>query len=158
MASKKKWKLFGKLTAADIVIILILLILSAAVIYKIKTPKPVKLDTVRWEFYVESVPSYAAQNVKKGDNIIESTDGNQAGTVVDKIISDAVIYVPDSEGIINKTSQEGYNSIIVVAETLAKYDNNCFKTNEKEYNLGKTYGFKIGEELFYGRIRSIKKK
>lgn len=158
MASKTKWRLFGKLTVADILIILIFLILAAAVIYKIKTPEPVKLDKIRFEFYVESVPSYAAQNVKKGDNIIESTDGNQVGTVVDKIINDAVIYMPDSEGKYVKTSQEGFNSIIVIGETYAEYDNNCFESNEKEYNLGKTYGLKIGNELFYGRIRSIEKE
>lgn len=123
MAEKRK----GKFNIIDAVVIVVILVLIAGAVYKFrgldKTSKTSSMETVTYEMTIESLRSYAFDNLQVGDTVFDYTSGNAIGTIVNVEWVDAVdpFYTLDGKTIDAKVENR-YDAIVTVEAQASESD------------------------------------
>lgn len=162
MSEKKKIKF----TVIDALVILIIVAVIGFVGYKMLggnslTPNVnLGADTAVYtvEYFFEEVPDFAAYAVKKGDTVTDDVRDHSLGKVVDVEVGDSVSYNADSNGIIQKSSKEGYKSVRLTTEVEAEEYEHGITISQTNYVIGHSMTLYAGNAKMYGRVASIEKK
>lgn len=150
-----------KLNPIDCIIILVILAAVAFVAYKVVGQKAMtNTDGTKYEisYYFEEVPDYAADIIKSGDPIMDEAKNIPIGKITDVKTDAAVVYSPDSNGMIQKSGKDGYKSVTLKTEVNATDYEYGVEISGAKYSVGHTFTVRAGKSKLYGRVMSIDKK
>ncbi len=123
MTEKKR----GKFNIIDGIVIVVILVLIAGAVYKFrgldKTNKNTALQTINYEFTIESLRDYAFDNLQVGDTIFDYTSGNAIGTITNIEWKDAVepFYTMDGQTI-EAPVENRYDAVVTVEAQASETD------------------------------------
>jgi len=159
-----KGKLFKKISAIDIIILLVIIAAVAGAGYKFAKSRTTsfftdKTEKIEIEFYNEEVPDFVAKSIKIGDPCFESVQNASFGHVTAIKIDKPVSWVETEDGRFVAASKPGCSSIKVTMEANGLMGNNGVTIDKSVYYVGQTITLYVGNSaLFYGRISDIRKK
>lgn len=82
----EKGKLFGKINAIDICVVLLVVVLIAGAFYKFrvldKTSTTAAMEPITYTVEVKKIRNYVFQNVREGDPIFDKISGNCIGRII----------------------------------------------------------------------------
>ena len=146
-------RLFGKISVIDVIVILAVIVMAAAIYVKTHKPQTgsnVATTTIVYQMSVENQPEYMLDAIQVGDQIYdkERSTGGSLGTITDIQVSDGTYEIVPAQG--------RYNLLLTIeGQGLIDENGNCLLN--RVYNLGvnssREFNNKYG--LFLGRIVSI---
>lgn len=163
MAEKKKFKF-------NIIDVIVLVVLIAAICfagYKLffdrmgnnAGQKEQELSyTV--EFFCEESPTFSAELVQVGDQLVDEYMDVPLGTVTSVELAPSVSYASNAEGQWVKSTKEGYSSVKITADLSfrgAPYAHG-FQVETFKYGVGHSLTFRAGKAKLYGRVSAIEQK
>ena len=146
-------RLFGKISVIDVIVILAVIVMAAAIYVKTHKPQTgsnVATTTIVYQMSVENQPEYMLDAIQVGDQIYdkERSTGGSLGTITDIQVSDGTYEIVPAQG--------RYNLLLTI-EGQGLIDENGNYLLNRVYNLGvnssREFNNKYG--LFLGRIVSI---
>ena len=146
-------RLFGKISVIDVIVILAIIVMAAAIYVKTHKPQTgsnVATTTIVYQMSVENQPEYMLDAIQVGDQIYdkERSTGGSLGTITDIQVSDGTYEIVPAQG--------RYNLLLTI-EGQGLIDENENYLLNRVYNLGvnssREFNNKYG--LFLGRIVSI---
>lgn len=156
MGNKKKFNFID---------ILILVILVAGLFFgfrKLKASEPDAETSSKHQkflisYYIEEVPDFVAQSIKKGDSVKEVIQSSDFGNIVSKSVDESVFWARDNEGELFKSSKEGYNSLTLTMEVEGLMGKQGVTIDKSSYFVGQTLSLFIGNVMLEnGRISDVK--
>jgi len=106
----------------------------------------------------ESVASFVAESISKGDIIADETKSISFGDAKEVIISDAAVYSADAEGKLVKSAKEGYNSIEIKCEVNAAKGSHGIMIEGSKYTIGHSFTLNAGDAKLNVLVSDITKK
>ena len=128
----------GKFNILDLAVVVIILVLIFGAVYKFrgldKTSKSASMETVTYEMTVESLRSYAFDNLQVGDTVFDYTSGNAIGTITNIEWKDATdpFYTTDGQTI-EAPVENRYDAVITIEAQATNVDGVYFV--DKTYEL-----------------------
>lgn len=114
-------------------------------------------STYQIKFFCEEVPSFAAEEIKVGDKILDEQKESGLGTVKEVILDDSVTYTTNDAGDIRIVPKPNYNSVEITAEVEASdYDFGMIVDSSK-YGIGHSITIRVGKAKIFGRVSGIEK-
>ena len=156
MVNKKR-----KFNFIDIIIILVLvsgLVFGFKKFKKadISAPASNKGSKILVSYYIEEVPSYAADAIELGEPVKEEVQNSSFGTVVSKDVEESVSWARNDQGQFFKSSRDGYNSLTITMEANGIIGENGVTIDKSVYYIGQTVGLYAGNSyLKTGRISDV---
>lgn len=117
-----------------------------------------KTNTYIVSYYIEEVPDFAAKQVKTGDPVTDDVRNHSLGKVTGVEIGPSVSFNADSNGIVQKSSKEGYCSVILTTEVEADEYKHGIEISKTHYVVGHSMTLYAGGAKMYGRVHSIEAK
>ncbi len=157
MNSKKR-----KFNFIDLIIILVLV---SGLVFGFKKFKKADLSPstsnksskILVSYYIEEVPSYAADAIEIGQPTREEIQNSSFGTIVSKDVQESVSWARDNNGQFFKSSRDGYNSVTITMEADGSIGENGVTIDKSVYYVGQTIGLYAGNSyLKTGRISEVK--
>ena len=159
-----KGRLFRKINLIDLLIILIVIAAGIFVFgkygkAKIMTPFD-KQEPIIITFAIEGLPEYAADSISDGDTTIDKVSSSVIGKVVKGSIQKDpdIFYAPDQNGIMIRSSRDGYCSLTFSVEGTGKFIENGVNVSNTEYYIYRPTDVRVGYTILYTRIKDIKRK
>ena len=146
-------RLFGKISVIDVIVILAVIVMAAAIYVKTHKPQTgsnVSTTTIVYQMEVHNQPEYMLDAIQVGDQIYdkERSTGGSLGTITDIQVSDGTYEAELHDGTCEVVPAQGRQGLI---------DENGNYLLNRVYNLGvnssREFNNKYG--LFLGRIVSI---
>lgn len=144
--------------------ILIILILIGGLVFGLKkfnkanvaSSPSAKSQKILISYYVEEVPSYAAESIEIGSPVREEVQSSNFGRVVDKKVDKSVSWSRDSSGQFKISNREGYNSLVLTMEAQGLVRDNGFAIDKSVYYIGQTLTLHAGNAILEtGRISNV---
>jgi len=170
MSEKKK----VKFTIVDAVVVVVLVAIIAFVglkltgIYPSSDPNDFsssdnengdsKEQTYIVSYYFEEVPDFAAKRIKTGDPVTDEVRLHSLGKVTDVEIGPSASYNADSNGVIKKSSKEGYSSVLLSTEVKGSKYKHGVEISKAYYVVGHSMTIYAGGAKMYGKVCSVEKK
>ncbi len=148
----KNGKLFGKLNIIDLLIVLVLI---AAVLSLVLRPKQVEdtddeekdtqLEIVNVTFYADYVPSYVPESMQIGDPLVDFLDSHKLGKLISFETEDGYALTYDQEKG-ETVSMDLLNRVFMTftAEAEGEFTRNGFKVGYTTYVVGGSYMINVG--------------
>ena len=147
-------RLFGKISVIDVIVILAVIVMAAAIYVKTHKPQTgsnVATTTIVYQMSVENQPEYMLDAIQVGDQIYdkERSTGGSLGTITDIQVSDGTYEAKLDDGTYEIVPTQGrYNLLLTIeGQGLIDENGNYLLNSSREFN--NKYG------LFLGRIVSI---
>lgn len=155
-------RLFGKISVIDVIVILAVIVVAAAIYVKTHKPQTgsnVATTTIVYQMSVENQPEYMLDAIQVGDQIYdkERSTGGSLGTITDIQVSDGTYEAKLDDGTYEIVPAQGRYNLLLTIEGQGLIDENGNYLLNRVYNLGvnssREFNNKYG--LFLGRIVSI---
>ncbi len=109
-------------------------------------------------YYFEEVPDFAAELVKKDDDVSDEAKKHALGKVTDVEVGEAAVYCADSAGVLRKSAKEGYRSVKLTTEVEGFETKHGMTVSGSNYVVGHTMTVYAGGAKLYGKVSGIKEK
>lgn len=116
-----------------------------------------KSNMYKISFLCEEVPDFAAEIIKKGDEVICEMSDNSLGFVKKVNITPSRTYVTNAEGEVVLTSKPYYNCVEIEAEVKADEYEHGIMVKRAKYGVGHSITIRVGKSKIFGRISGIEK-
>ena len=155
-------RLFGKISIVDVIVLLVVAAMVAAVYVKTHKPQTgsnVGTTTVVYQMELENQPEYMLDAIQVGDQMFdkERSTGGSLGTITDIQVSDGTYEAKLDDGTYEIVPAQGRYNLLLTIEGQGLIDENGNYLLNRVYNLGvnssREFNNKYG--LFLGRIVSI---
>ena len=155
-------RLFGKISIIDVIVILVVIVLAAAVYVKTQMPhtgNSVTATTVVYQMRLENQPEYMLDAIQVGDQMFdkERSTGGSLGTITDIAVSDGTDEAELDDGTIAMVPAEGYYNILLTIEGQALIGEDGSVSLNRIYDLGvnSSRNFNTKYAYFVGTIVDI---
>ena len=151
-----------KFNFMDLLIILIIVLGVAFGFKKFKkadmsSPVASKNAKILVSYYIEEVPSFAADAIEIGSPVREEVQNSYFGNVIKKDVGESVSWARNNKGEFFKSSRDGYNSLEITMEADGVIGENGVTIDKSVYYIGQTVTLKAGNSLLKtGRISDVK--
>jgi hypothetical protein len=157
-----KGRLFKKINLIDLLVIIVVLAVGIFAINKFSEKKIItpftKADRIVVTFYSEDLPSYAVSAMKVGDEVKDKTTNSVFGKVTNVEQMPSVAFGVDENGIMVKSSKEGYASMLLTVEGDGIFSDNGAYFGNIDYYINRYLEIRVGNTAVYTKVRSIEKK
>ena len=114
-------------------------------------------STYQVKFFCEEVPSFAAEEIKVGDKILDEQKESSLGVVKEVVLDGSHTYTTTETGDIRIVPKPHYNSVELTAEVEASdYDFGMIVDSSK-YGIGHSITIRVGKAKIFGRVSDIEK-
>ena len=154
----KNGKLFGKVNLIDLLIVVVLVAVVGFLGWRFLVKDDsgvVNTQTVYLRFTDTEVPSYVAEGLEAGDNVLDSTENNSMGTLTDFTLGEASSYSVDELGDTVTIHRPDCYSVELTTEVDATYTENGVIINGTRYAIGHTMAIYVGDCKLYAQISGI---
>ena len=155
-------RLFGKISIIDVIVILVVAVLAAAIYVKSQMPQTgssVTTTTVVYQMLLRNQPEYMLDAIQVGDQLFDqarSTNGS-LGTITDIQVSDGTSLASFPDGTAAVVPAEGYYDLLLTIEAQAMIDGNGMVLINRVYAMGvntnRTFTTKYAS--FSGRVTDL---
>ncbi len=158
MSEKKKIK-FNVIDAIVILVILAVIVFVGSKLLGGGQVGTQNGDNVyEMSFFVEESPDFAATIIEEGSLVTDEAKNVLMGKVLSVEVLPSVIFSPNYNGEMVKSSKEGYNSVKLVAQVSGTEFEHGLEIGNVKYVVGHTMTFYAGKAKLYGKIAGIEKK
>lgn len=150
-------KLFGKVNLIDLLIVLLVLALVAFVALKVvdnRNNAPA-LAEVEISFFGDEVPDYVTDYIFEGDNVLDSTENVNLGTVKSVSYGEPISYITDVDGQTREIEKTGYKSVDLTITTTCELTNNGAMIDGTLYGVGHTMAIYAGRAKMWVKVSGI---
>lgn len=159
----REGRLFGKISVIDVMVLVVVAVLAAAVLAKDRLPQTgssVSTVPVVYEMRVHNQPDYVVAAIQEGDQLYDqarSTNGS-LGEIVDIQVSDGTSQASLSDGTVEMVPAEGYYDLVLTLEGQALVEADGTILLNRVYALGVNTNreFTTQYASFVGRITDIR--
>lgn len=155
-------RLFGKISIVDVVVILVVLVMGAAIYYKTHQPQTgskVTTTTIVYEMQLQNQPQYMVDALKVGDQMYDKdrSTGGSLGEILDIQVTPGTKQAELSDGTVAMVPCEGYYNVTLTlqAEALIESDGNYAVNRIYDLGVNSTRNFNTKYAYFVGTISSI---
>lgn len=155
-------RLFGKISIVDVVVILVVLVMGAAIYYKTHQPQTgnkVTTTKIVYEMQLQNQPQYVVDAIKVGDHMYDKdrSTGGSLGEILDIQVAPGTKQAELSDGTVAMVPCEGYYNVTLTlqAEALIESDGNYAVNRIYDLGVNSTRNFNTKYAYFVGTISSI---
>lgn len=155
-------RLFGKISIVDVVVILVVLVMGAAIYYKTHQPQTgTKVTTTKivYEMQLQNQPQYVVDAIKAGDQMYDKdrSTGGSLGEILDIQVTPGTKQAELDDGTVAMVPCEGYYDVLLTlqAEALIESDGNYAVNRIYDLGVNSTRNFNTKYASFVGTIASI---
>ena len=155
-------RLFGKISVIDVIVLVVVAALVAAVFYRNRLPQTgtsVTTVPVVYTMQLQNQPEYMLDAIQVGDQLFDqarSTNGS-LGTITDIQVSDGTSLASFPDGTAAVVPAEGYYDLLLTIEAQAMIDGNGMVLINRVYAMGvntnRTFTTKYAS--FSGRVTAL---
>lgn len=155
-------RLFGKISVIDVIVLVVVAALVAAVFYRNRLPQTgtsVTTVPVVYTMQLQNQPEYMLDAIQVGDQLFDqarSTNGS-LGTITDIQVSDGTSLASFPDGTAAVVPAEGYYDLLLTIEAQAMIDGNGMVLINRVYAMGvntnRTFTTKYAS--FSGRVTDL---
>ncbi len=134
-------RLFGKISVIDVIVLVVVAALVAAVFYRNRLPQTgtsVTTVPVVYTMQLQNQPEYMLDAIQVGDQLFDqarSTNGS-LGTITDIQVSDGTSLASFPDGTAAVVPAEGYYDLLLTIEAQAMIDGNGMVLINRVYAMG----------------------
>ena len=134
-------RLFGKISIIDVIVILVVAVLAAAIYVKSQMPQTgssVTTTTVVYQMLLRNQPEYMLDAIQVGDQMFdkERSTGGSLGKITEIAVSDGTYQGELDDGTVADVPAEGYYNILLTIEGEALVDADGSVALNRIYDLG----------------------
>ena len=155
-------RLFGKISIIDVIVILVVAVLAAAIYVKSQMPQTgssVTTTSVIYQMRLVNQPAYMLDAIQVGDQMFdkERSTGGSLGTITDIEVSDGTQRGELDDGTVAMLPAEGYYNILLTIEGQALVGDDGSVALNRIYDLGVNSSryFNTKYAYFIGTIEDI---
>ena len=157
----EKGRLFGKVSLIDLVVVVLLVVLAAAIYVRFfgrtETARAADEQFV-YQVLVENLRDASVNNLQVGDKLFSAESGTEIGTITDIKVSDAMMETTKTDGSFAYTHSENRKDVILTLRASGVI-------SEGRYYAGRTFEINVNDAVdlctkyceFEGQIWSIKR-
>lgn len=155
-------RLFGKISIIDVIVILAVIVVAAAIYVKTHKPQTgsnVATTTIIYQMELENQPQYVVDAIQLKDQIYDkerSTSGS-LGEIIDIQVSEGTYEAELDDGTVaHVPAQDRYNLLLTIqGEGLVEEDGRCLLNRVYDLGVNSNREFNNKYSIFLGRIVSI---
>lgn len=155
-------RLFGKISIIDVIVILAVVVMAAAIYVKTHKPQTgsnVPTTTIVYHLKVDNLPEYMLQAIQVGDQIYdkERSTGGSLGEIMDIQVSDGTYEAKLNDGTIENVPAQGrYNLLLTIrGEALIEEDGSILLNRVYDLGINSSREFNNKYSIFLGRVMDI---
>lgn len=157
MAEKKK----ARFNIIDAIVILVIIAAIALVGYKIVGGGITggrNSGTYTLKFFCEEVPSFAADIIQIGDDVVDEQKDVPLGKVTDVKLDDSRTYTTTDSGDVRVVPKPYYKSVELTTTLKGEDYKNGVIVNSSKYGVGHSITIRVGKAKIFGRVSYIEKE
>ena len=151
-------KIFGVLNIVDIILIFVIIMAVIMGIYKFTASDDAPsrgTDNAVLTFVCESIPESVIKDIAEGQHAADHTTGASLGEVTSASVGGAMVYHPNSEGVLTLSGKPGYKAINIKTSVTGTKMPNGFMSDDALYLAGQSLMLRVGDALLPVYIAEI---
>lgn len=154
-----KGRLFGKVSIIDIFVLIMIAAIILVAYFKFGNTTAIGAkgpeQLVHIKFFTPSVENFTAEVLNEGDIVVNETNNNPMGKVVDIKTGESVMFSPDENGNLIASSLEGYSALEITSEVMGKLNEGSVVINGNLYTTGSEIVIRAGKAKLFLKISGI---